>query len=249
MRAALKRIVEDTDSVPGRVFDAAVQLLVVFSVVTFSIETLPGLSASTLSALRVAEVVVVGVFTVEYLLRFLVADRPLGFVFSFWGLIDLVAILPFYLALGIDLRSIRSFRLLRVFRLFKLARYSRAVRRYARAFRATSAELVLFGAFAVILLYLSGVGIYYFEREAQPEEFASVFHSLWWALATLTTVGYGDVYPVTVGGKVFTFVVLVLGLGVVAVPSGLLASALSLTREEDARDGAAEGKASSTSTA
>ena len=83
----------------------------------------------------------------------------------------------------------------------------------------------------MILLYLAAVGIYYFENPAQPEQFASVFHSLWWAVTTLTTVGYGDVYPVTVGGRVFTFLVLMLGLGVVSVPAGSVASALGKARE------------------
>ena len=94
---------------------------------------------------------------------------------------------------------------------------------------------MLFGSAALIILYLSAVGIYYFENEAQPEAFKSVFHSLWWAVATLTTVGYGDVYPITAGGRIFTFFVLAVGLGIVAVPSGLIASALSQAREEQGK--------------
>ncbi|WP_411710902.1 potassium channel family protein [Legionella septentrionalis] len=97
-------------------------------------------------------------------------------------------------------------------------------------------ELVLFLSAALIILFLAGVGIYYFENEAQPEVFSSVFHSLWWAVATLTTVGYGDIYPVTVGGKIFTFFVLVIGLGVVAVPAGMVASALSKAREMESQE-------------
>ena len=92
-------------------------------------------------------------------------------------------------------------------------------------------ELVLFIGVSLMLIYLSAVGVYYFEHDSQPEQFASVFHSLWWAVVTLTTVGYGDVYPVTLGGRLFTFVVLFLGLGIVAVPTGLIASALSKARE------------------
>jgi voltage-gated potassium channel len=82
-------------------------------------------------------------------------------------------------------------------------------------------------------LYLSAVGIYFFEHQAQPEQFKSVFHCLWWAVATLTTVGYGDVFPITAGGRIFTFFVLMVGLGIVAVPAGLVASALSQARRED----------------
>ena len=85
----------------------------------------------------------------------------------------------------------------------------------------------------MILLYVAAVGIYYFENEVQPEAFASVFHSLWWSVITLTTVGYGDVYPVTIGGRVFTFVVLLIGLGIIAVPPGIVASALSEARKAE----------------
>jgi voltage-gated potassium channel len=113
----------------------------------------------------------------------------------------------------------------------KLARYSEAVKRFHRAFIIVKEELALFLFIALIVLYLAGVGIYYFENPAQPEAFSSIFHSLWWAVATLTTVGYGDIYPITVGGKLFTFFVLVIGLGVVSVPAGLVASALSKARE------------------
>ena len=83
------------------------------------------------------------------------------------------------------------------------------------------------------MLYLSAVGIYYFENEAQPEQFKSVIHSLWWAVTTLTTVGYGDLFPVTAGGKFFTFLVLMVGIGIVAVPTGLITSALSQARKEE----------------
>ena len=80
------------------------------------------------------------------------------------------------------------------------------------------------------MFYLSGVGIYYFENEAQPEAFSSIFHSLWWSVITLTTVGYGDIYPITAGGKIFTFFILIIGLGIVSIPAGLIASALSKAR-------------------
>ena len=96
-------------------------------------------------------------------------------------------------------------------------------------------DLVLFFCMSLLLLYFAAVGIYYFDNEAQPEAFASIFHSLWWAVASLTTVGYGDIYPITVGGKIFTYVILMIGLGVIAVPTAILASALTDARKTNER--------------
>ncbi len=143
--------------------------------------------------LDVTEKFIIIIFTLEYLLRIYVADRKFGYALSFYGLIDLMAIIPFYISLGVDLRSLRIFRMLRLFRLMKLFRYNKAIQRFSRAFVDAKEEVVLFSVVTSMLLYLSAVGIYYFENEAQPEAFKSIFHSLWWAVATLTTVGYGDV--------------------------------------------------------
>lgn len=229
----IRQIIEEDDTRAGRAFDLTIQALIFYSLTSFAVETLPELSASTRSALEVSEGVVVAVFTIEYLLRLLIASNRLGFVFSFFGLVDLAAILPFYLATGVDLRSLRALRFLRIFQVLKLARYNAAIRRFHRAFVIVREELALFGMTTAILLFLASTGIYYFENAAQPAKFASVPHSLWWAVCTLTTVGSGDVYPVTAGGKAFTLVVLMLGLGVVAVPAGLMASALGKAREMD----------------
>lgn len=209
------------------------QLLIVLSLVSFAFETLPDLPERWQRFLQIFEVLTVGVFTVEYFLRLFFCRPRLSYAFSFYGVVDLIAILPFYLATGLDLRSLRAFRLLRLFRLLKLVRYSAAVQRYHRAFLIAREELIFFGIISNILLYLSAVGIYYFENPEQPEVFKSVFHSMWWAICTLSAVGYGDIIPVTAGGRIFTFFVLIIGLGVVAVPSGIFASALSKAREWD----------------
>ncbi len=206
----------------------AIQVLIVISLITFSLETLPDLSQQSQRLLHAVEVLTVIIFTVEYAIRILVADNRVGFATSFFGIIDLLSILPFYIATGIDLRSLRA---LRLFRLLKLVRYSKAIRRFHLAFLIAKEELILFVSVTVILLYLSSVGIYYFENEAQPQLFQSVFHSLWWSVCTLTTVGDGDVYPITGGGRLFTFFVLLVGLGIVSVPAGLVASALSRARQ------------------
>ncbi|MCK7575160.1 MAG: ion transporter [Chromatiales bacterium] len=227
---SLKQIIEDSDTRAGRAFDLSIQALIVLSLAAFSVGTLPGLPEIIETALEVFEICCILIFTVEYLARIAVADKKLSFVFSFFGLIDLLAILPFYLMTGLDLRAVRAFRLLRLVRVLKLARYSAAARRFHKAFLLAREELILFVLVASIMLYLTAVGIYYFEHEAQPEAFQSVFHSLWWAVATLTTVGYGDVYPITAGGRIFTAFVLFVGLGIVAIPAGMVATALSRAR-------------------
>ena len=228
---SLKQIVEETDTRMGKIFDLTIQILIVASAVRFAIETLPGLSSTTARLLAISEALIIGLFTAEYLLRFYSSQKKLSFVFSFYGLIDLAAVLPFYLAVGLDLRSLRIFRLARLAILLKLFRFSKAARRFQLAFKLVREEILVFGLFSLALIYLSAVGIYHFEHEAQPEVFVSVFDGIWWATVTLTTVGYGDVVPITTGGKVFTFFVFIVGLSMIAVPSGLVASALSKVRE------------------
>ncbi len=232
-KEAIRTVLEDTDRPSGKVFAFTIQFLIIVSLVTFSIDTLPNLEQRTKDILRLAEVITVGIFTAEYLLRIAVSKAPMKYVLSFYGLVDLAAILPFYVAAGLDLRSVRVLRLPRLVRILKLLKYNRAIKRFHRALIIAREELILFGFVAIILLYLSAVGIYYFERAAQPEEFGSVLHSLWWAVTTLTTVGYGDMYPVTAGGNLFTFIVLMIGLGIVAIPTGLFASALTKVRDEE----------------
>lgn len=227
---SFKQIVEGNDTIYGRGLDLFIQALILLSVVTFSMETLPDLKVETRATLRWIEIVTVSIFTVEYISRLVVADSKLKFAFSFYGLIDLLAVIPFYISMGVDLRSLRIFRLLRVIRIFKITRYSKAIEHLRQAFIEIKEELILFFILTVFILYLAAVGIYYFENPAQPDKFSSIFESLWWAVTTLTTVGYGDAYPVTVGGRIFTFFILIIGLGVVAVPTGLLSSSLSTKR-------------------
>jgi voltage-gated potassium channel len=234
MKAYIKSIVELNDNRFSRIFAFSIQTLIILSIVTFSVETIPDLKPQTKSVLKSIELVSVIVFSIEYVLRIYVADKKLKFIFSFFGIIDLFAILPFYLAFGVDLRSVRALRFVRLFRLFKLVRYNRAIKHFGRAISIAKEEIFLFLFITFILIYLSGVGIYYFEHDAQPEHFASIFDSLWWAIITLTTVGYGDVYPITTGGRVFTFVILMIGLGIVAIPTGILSSAL--TRAIDVKE-------------
>ena len=212
--------------------ESVVQIIIVLSLATFAVETLPGLSADQQRWLGWAEHGFIGVFTVEYLLRLALTRPARRYALSFFGLVDLIAVLPFYLSLGVGTESVRALRLLRLFRMLKLMRYNTAMLRFYRALSIAREELALFGTAALLLLYLAGVGVYQFEHAVQPEVFRSVFDGLWWALCTLTTVGYGDLYPVTAGGRLFTFLILIVGLGVIAVPTGLVASAMSEARHQ-----------------
>lgn len=231
MKEKLRLIIEDNTTKAGRRFDYFIQILIILSLLDLAIETLPDNSETTKLFLRRFEVFSIAIFSIEYLLRVYIAKKPLKYIFSFYGLVDLLAILPFYLRTAIDLRSLRIFRIFRIFRAFKLVRYNKAMNRFYIAYKIVREEIMLFLMVTAIFLFLTSAGIYYFENEAQPEIFKSIFHSGWWSVVTLTTVGYGDVYPITVGGKIFTFFILILGVGVVTIPAGLVASALTKARE------------------
>lgn len=233
MKEAIKKVVENNDTQIGRGFDFFIQFLIVLSVITFSIETIPTIKPETRSILHAIEIFCVVVFTLEYISRIYIAEKKLKFIFSFFGLIDLLAILPFYLSFGVDLRSLRVLRMFRLLRLLKLVRYNKAMRHFTKAMLLAREQIILFMVVTLVLIYFSAVGIYYFENEAQPDHFSSIFDSLWWSIVTLTTVGYGDVYPITAGGKVFTFFILLIGLGIVAVPTGIISSSLTKAVELD----------------
>ena len=235
----LQDIVQRSDTVAGRRFDRIVLLLIIASVVPMSLSTVTSFSPGWLTVFAAAEYVIIVLFTIEYALRIATAERKWAYILSFYGIIDLVALLSFYVTLVwggmLDLRAFRALRLLRVFSTFEFARYAAATVRIGRALRYARDEAAVFLFATLVLLYIAAMGIYHFESEAQPEKFDSVFHSLWWAVVTLTTVGYGDTYPITLGGRIWTFVILLLGMGIVAVPAGLIATGLSQAIEEERR--------------
>jgi voltage-gated potassium channel len=232
---ALKRLFNPMTSA-GHVFELFTLFLIVLSAVSVGLETLPDLPAWTTRAFLAEETIIVGVFTVEYVLRIAAAERKLAYILSFYGLIDAISVLPYYVT-GLDMRAMRAFRLLRMLRVLKFARYSAASDRLVRAFRDIRAELAVFLTATGIIIYLCAIAIFHFEHAAQPNKFRSVFDGMWWAATTLTTVNFGDVVPITVGGKIFTALVLLCGVGIVAVPTGLVAAALTKLRsqKEDAR--------------
>lgn len=227
----LRKIVDDNTTKKGRIFDRVVEVLIFTSLIGYALDTLPDNSPRFTAVLKWIELVTVLLFTVEYLLRIYIAKKPFKYIFSFYGIIDLLAILPFYITSSAGFTSLRAFRIFRIFRAFKLIRYNKALNRFRQAWRLIKEEVVLFLIVTGIFLFLASAGIYYFENPVQPERFSSIFTSGWWAIVTLTTVGYGDIYPITAGGKIFTFFILMIGVGIVTIPAGLVASALTKARE------------------
>ena len=231
MKKFLRSVVEDNTTKKGKVFDFIIQALIFLSLIAFSIETLPNLPEWIINLLKAFETFCIYIFLAEYVLRVFVSKKPFNYIFSFYGIIDFLAIAPYFVSSFVDLRFLRAFRIFRIFRVLKLVRYNKAIRRVSIAAKEVKEEVALFLIATLILIFIVSAGIYFFENEAQPDKFQSVFHSMWWTIVTLTTVGYGDVYPITVGGKIFTFFILILGLGIVTIPAGLVASALSKARE------------------
>jgi voltage-gated potassium channel len=218
-------------------------LLIALNTFAVVLETVEMFRVPWAKTFRVFELFSVTVFAIEYLVRVWVADLDARYQHSFTGriryiftpmaLVDLLAILPFFLAMaGFDLRVLRVLRLLR---LFKLTRYSRAMSTLGGAIKASKEELILTVLVMGILLIISATLIYYAEHDAQPVAFSSIPASLWWAVVTLTTIGYGDVYPITVAGKIIAGISAIVGIGMFALPGGIIASELiSRTKVKDA---------------
>lgn len=235
-RERLRVMLEEVESPAGRRFAIFVQLLIFLSLIAVFIETFRNLPRWLDVALSAFEWMVILIFTAEYLARLFTARRPLAYAFSFMGLVDLAVIAPFWL-LGADVRALRALLLLRLLKLLKLHRYTRPLRHFATAWRLVREDIIVFSVMVALLLYLAALGIWHFEHAAQPDKYANAFDALWWSVITITTVGYGDMYPVTVGGRILTMLVVLIGLGLVAVPSGLLASAFQEIRRRETRRG------------
>ena len=215
----------------SRAVDIFLVVLILANTAAVILESMPELSVPYHRQFKAFETVSVIVFTLEYLLR--VWSCTEGGYSPGWGrlrfvakpmlLVDLIAILPFFLVLtGMDLRHVRLLRLVRLLRIAKLARYSTALRLLGRGCRARKEELLLTLLMGLFAMVLAATMMYFAEHAAQPEVFPSIPAALWWAVTTLTTVGYGDAYPVTLAGKVVGGIVQVLGVAVLAIPTGLL---------------------------
>jgi voltage-gated potassium channel len=214
-----------------KIFNVFIEIIIIFSLMLFALETIPGLTKQQEKLLDVFEIITIMIFTIEYVIRF-IKDK-FKYSISFFGIVDLLSIVPFFIFFIPELSFVKILRLFRLFRMIKLARYASALRRVGIAIKEVWRELVVYIILNFCILYILAVIMYYIEGDVQPDKFGSIMHSLWWAVVTLTTIGYGDVVPATVAGKLITGFIAVLGIGVITIPTGLIASVLMKTRKEE----------------
>ena len=222
-------------------FNSLMATLILLNILAVIIETIPSVYQQYKIQLYYFDLVSVIIFTIEYLSRLwcCVEEENLGsgikgrirFIFSPMALVDLVAILPFIIPMfiNLDLRTLRILRLFRIFRIFKFARYSLAIRTIAKVLKSKESELLIAFLFGFSILLFSSSLMYFVEHEAQPDKFSSIPETMWWGVATLTTVGYGDIYPITSLGKFLGAIISFLGVCFFALPAGIIASGFANT--------------------
>lgn len=221
----LHNIIFEADTPAGKLFDLSLLVLIILSLVLVMAESIPSINVEYGPAIRTAEWVVTVAFTIEYVLRIMCVKHPLKYVFSFFGVVDFLSILPTYLGLFFVsshyLTPIRSLRLLRVFRIFKLNRFVRESNTILISLRKSQRKIFIFLFFVLLINIILGSLIYAIENEVNPG-FSSIPQSIYWAIVTLSTVGYGDVAPITVAGKMIASVIMLIGYSIIAVPTGLI---------------------------
>ncbi|MBC7079081.1 MAG: ion transporter [Methanothrix sp.] len=248
IRHRVYRLLEPGDDA-GRYIDLFIICLIVLNVIAVMLETVLWISAHYASLFRAFEIFSVAVFTIEYILRVwscTVDPRfrepirgRLRFMVTPLAVIDLLAFLPFYLPFVLpDTRVLRVVRLFRLFRVMKLARYSESVDLFIDVLKLKKDELLLVFVSIMILLLVSSTLMYEVEHDAQPDKFSSIPAAMWWGLVTLATVGYGDMFPITPAGKLIGSMVVMLGIGLFALPAGIIASGFSevLQRRRECRE-------------
>lgn len=219
----------------SKIFDLSIISLIILNAILVIADTF-SLPENIKTISWYIDVFSVIIFTIEYLLRIWTADMlypqygkvlsRIKYMFSFMALIDLFAILPFYipLVIPIDLRVLRILRIVRLLRIFKVNRYTNALNTVATVLKNKSNQLISSMLIVALLMLISSIIMYNVENPAQPDVFTNAFSGLWWAIATFTTVGYGDIYPITAFGKVLSAIIALLGIGLVAVPTGIISA-------------------------
>lgn len=225
-RKRIYEIIFEADTREGKAFDVIIIFLILLSVLLVLLDSIAAIRERLGLVIHIIEWFITAVFLLEYILRIWVLERPVKYIFSFYGIIDLMAILPNFLGLvltgGQSLMVIRAVRLLRVFRIFKLSRYTSAGRTLAKALYRSREKIFMFISVIVTMVVIFGTIMYLVEGEKNG--FTSIPVSIYWAVVTLTTVGYGDISPVTGFGQFLASIVMIMGYAIIAVPTGIVTS-------------------------
>ncbi len=234
LREHIHEIIFEADTPLGKLFDVVLLVTIVVSILSVILESVAEINRQYGHILRVLEWVITILFSIEYVLRIYAVRRPMKYIFSFYGLIDFLSLIPTYLSLFFSgthyLAVLRSLRLLRIFRIFKLARYLGESAELLDALRRSRIKITVFLVSVVTLSLIIGSVMYVVEG---PENnFSSIPMSMYWAIVTLTTVGYGDIAPVTQLGKTLASIVMLMGYGIIAVPTGIVTSELTAAQKE-----------------
>ncbi|WP_074409366.1 MULTISPECIES: ion transporter [Aquimarina] len=222
----LHDIIYEADTPIGKIFDVTLLILIVLSIIFVMLESVKGLSAETYTLLYYAEWIITIFFTFEYIARIISIKKPASYIFSFYGIIDLLSTLPLYLSFFITgtsaLLAVRALRLLRVFRILKISRYIGESNRLAKAIKDSRAKILVFLFAVLVLCIIMGTVMYIIEGEESG--FKSIPISVYWCIVTLTTVGYGDIAPVTPLGQFLAAIIMIMGYGIIAVPTGIVSA-------------------------
>jgi voltage-gated potassium channel len=224
LRKQLFEIIFEADTPAGKFFDICLLIAIVLSVITVICESVPNLRSNFASGFLTLEWIFTAIFSIEYILRIYASNQRAKYIFSFFGLIDLLAILPAFLGIFIlgahSFMIIRAFRLLRVFRVLKISRYSNASETLLTALKASREKIGVFLFTILTTILLIGTLMYLIEGERNG--FTSIPKSIYWAIVTITTVGYGDLTPNTALGQFFSGLLMILGYAIIAVPTGII---------------------------
>lgn len=225
----LHEIVYEADTQAGRRFDLILLILILLSVVLVMLESITEIHVKYKSELDIMEWIITGLFSAEYITRLIAIKKPLSYVFSFYGIIDLLSTIPKYISLimvGTDsLIALRALRLLRVFRILKITRFIGESNFLVKALYASRAKISVFLFAVFILCIIFGTLMYLIEGEING--FTSIPRSIYWAIVTMTTVGYGDIAPQTPLGQLLASLIMIMGYGIIAVPTGIVSSEMT----------------------
>lgn len=230
LRQKLYIVIYGTNTPAGKLFDIALLFFIILSVVVIMLETVSGIDVRFHKELIILEWTFTILFTLEYVLRIFCTDKPLKYIFSFYGIIDLLAILPMFLSFFIAgsnvLSSVRALRLLRLFRVLRIIRFEGEAARLKNALRASRTKILVFLYAVLVITTIVGTLMYIIET---PEAgFTSIPKSIYWTIVTLTTVGYGDIVPQTEIGQILAMIVMIIGYGIIAVPTGIVSAEFTM---------------------